>query len=112
MAMNRWQTLTNLDISLELLDRLAGHCGEFLIHAADVEGKCSGIDEELVKLLGEWGGKPVTYAGGVGGMRDVQLVEELSSGRVDVTVGSALDLFGGTTVRYVDLIEWNAGARS
>jgi phosphoribosylformimino-5-aminoimidazole carboxamide ribotide isomerase len=111
VAMNRWQTLTDLDLSPDLLDRLAEHCDEFLIHAADVEGMCGGIDAELVKLLAQWDGKPVTYAGGVATMEDVRLVEELSRGRVHVTVGSALDLFGGSGVSYQELLEWNSGAR-
>ena len=85
-----------------------------MIHAADVEGLCGGIDGELVSLLGAWGGRPMTYAGGVATMDDVRLVENLSGGRVDVTVGSALDIFGGKGVRYADLVEWNrrAGAGS
>jgi phosphoribosylformimino-5-aminoimidazole carboxamide ribotide isomerase len=112
VAMDRWQTLTNLDLSPALLDRLAGSCDEFLIHAADVEGRCAGIDRELVAVLGRWEGKPVTYAGGVATMDDVRLVEELSGGRIDVTVGSALDLFGGSGVAYAGLLAWNAGARS
>lgn len=112
VAMNRWQTLTDLEISPALLDRLAGHCDEFLVHAADVEGKCGGIDHELVRELAGWEGKPITYAGGVATMDDVQLVEELSEGRIDVTVGSALDLFGGSGVTYAELVEWNAGVRS
>ncbi|NIP95858.1 MAG: phosphoribosylformimino-5-aminoimidazole carboxamide ribotide isomerase [Akkermansiaceae bacterium] len=111
VAMNRWQTLTDLEISPDLLDRLAPHCSEFLIHAADVEGKCGGIDGELVALLGQWDGKPVTYAGGVATIEDLLRVEELSGGRVDVTVGSALDLFGGSGVSYAELLEWNAGKR-
>ena len=109
VAMNRWQTLTNLHITLDLLDRLAGSCAEFLVHAADVEGMCSGVDRELVELLGQWDGRPVTYAGGVADMDDVRLVEELGRGRVDVTVGSALDLFGGDGVRYDELVGWSNG---
>jgi phosphoribosylformimino-5-aminoimidazole carboxamide ribotide isomerase len=108
--MNRWQTLTDLDITPSTLDRLAGNCSEFLIHAADVEGLCGGIDQELVKHLGNWGGCPMTYAGGVATMADVALVETLSAGRVDITVGSALDLFGGSGVRYIDLVAWNQRA--
>jgi phosphoribosylformimino-5-aminoimidazole carboxamide ribotide isomerase len=111
VAMNRWQTLTDLEVSPDLLDRLAEYCDEFLIHAADVEGKCGGIDRELVQELGRWEGKAITYAGGVATMDDVRLVEDLSGGRVDVTVGSALDLFGGSGVTYAELLEWNAGAR-
>lgn len=107
VAMNRWQTLTALHVSRETLDRLAEYCDEFLIHAADVEGLCAGIDEELVAFLGEWGRLPVTYAGGVASMADVRRVDSLSGGRVDITVGSALDLFGGRGVLYADLVAWN-----
>ena len=105
--MNRWQTLTDLDITPDTLDRLAPHCAEFLIHAADVEGLCGGIDAELVYLLGDWGKIPVTYAGGAATMDDVRLVESAGLGKVDVTVGSALDLFGGNGVRYHELVEWS-----
>lgn len=107
VAMNRWQTLTDLDVTPATLDRLAGRCAEFLIHAADVEGLCGGIDAELVTALGAWAGRPMTYAGGVATLTDLELVEKLSRGRVDVTVGSALDIFGGKGVRYADLVAWN-----
>jgi phosphoribosylformimino-5-aminoimidazole carboxamide ribotide isomerase len=107
VAMNRWQTLTDLDVTRATLDRLAPHCAEFLIHAADVEGLCGGIDAELVSLLGNWGGIPVTYAGGAATMDDLRLVESAGQGKVDVTVGSALDLFGGKGLCYKDLVAWN-----
>ena len=107
VAMNRWQTLTDTDVTPETLDRLAPFCAEFLIHAADVEGLCRGIDAELVELLGNWGKIPVTYAGGAATMDDVLLVESAGHGKVDVTVGSALDLFGGNGVCYDELTAWN-----
>ena len=107
VAMNRWQTLTDLSIDSQTLDQLAQYCDQFLIHAADVEGKCNGIDRELVKELGQWRGRPITYAGGVGSMQDVEQVQTLSDGNVDVTVGSALDIFGGSAIRYRDLVAWN-----
>ncbi|NNC88745.1 MAG: phosphoribosylformimino-5-aminoimidazole carboxamide ribotide isomerase [Akkermansiaceae bacterium] len=109
VAMNRWQTLTDLEVGPGLLERLADSCAEFLVHAADVEGKCGGVDRELVELLGGWDGGAVTYAGGARGIGDLRLVEEASRGRLDVTIGSALDLFGGSGVRYSELLEWNAG---
>ena len=109
--MNRWQTLTDLDVSAHLLDRLAGDCAEFLVHSADVEGKCAGIDGELVALLGSWGGIPITYAGGARNLEDLRLVEDASGGRVDVTVGSALDIFGGSGLTYSELLDWNTGER-
>lgn len=107
VAMDRWQTLTDLDVTPATLDRLAPWCDEFLIHAADVEGLCGGIDGELVELLGAWGGRPMTYAGGAASLADVEKVAALSAGKVDVTVGSALDLFGGTGVGYEELVAWN-----
>ncbi|CAM3080397.1 phosphoribosylformimino-5-aminoimidazole carboxamide ribotide isomerase [Rariglobus hedericola] len=107
VAMNRWQTLTDLHVTPEILDRLAGSCAEFLIHAADVEGLCGGIDADLVALLGGWGKIPMTYAGGVATMDDVLKVEHASGGKLDLTVGSALDIFGGRGVCYTDLVLWN-----
>ena len=111
VAMNRWQSLTDLQVTPATLDRLAPHCAEFLIHAADVEGLCRGIDAELVALLGAWGKIPLTYAGGAATMDDVLLVESAGLGNVDVTVGSALDLFGGAGLRYRDLVTWNRRGR-
>ena len=79
-----------------------------MIHAADVEGKCEGIDEELVSMLGSWGKKPITYAGGARSLADLERVHELSGGMVDLTIGSALDIFGGSLVTYADCVAWNA----
>jgi phosphoribosylformimino-5-aminoimidazole carboxamide ribotide isomerase len=107
VAMNRWQTLTDVTVNAATLDRLAAHCSEFLIHAVDVEGKCEGIDEALVRLLGDWDGLPITYAGGARSLEDLWRVQELSAGRVDVTIGSALDIFGGTGVKYRDCVQFN-----
>jgi phosphoribosylformimino-5-aminoimidazole carboxamide ribotide isomerase len=107
VAMNRWQTLTRVPVDHATLDHFAPSCAEFLIHAADVEGLCRGIDAELVALLGAWGKLPITYAGGAASLADVALVEQAGQGRVDVTVGSALDLFGGSGVSYHDLLAWN-----
>lgn len=107
VAMNRWQTLTEIEITLGNLDLLAEFASEFLIHAADVEGLCQGIDEDLVRLMGDWGRLPMTYAGGAARLDDVQRVAAASGGKVDVTVGSALDLFGGSGVKYDELVRWN-----
>lgn len=107
VAMNRWQTLTNLHLTRETLDDLAAHCAEFLIHAADVEGRMAGMDEALITFLGEWGKIPITYAGGASRTEDLAVCERLSGGRVDLTIGSALDLFGGTGARYADCVAWN-----
>ncbi|MFC5051125.1 phosphoribosylformimino-5-aminoimidazole carboxamide ribotide isomerase [Rubritalea spongiae] len=107
VAMNRWQTLTDVEVTRESLDSMAEYCSEYLIHAADVEGLCGGVDLELVRLLGKWAGIPMTYAGGVGTMKDVLDVDVESGGNVDLTVGSALDLFGGSGVKYEELVAWN-----
>ncbi len=93
---DRWQKVTDQIMDTVLLDKLSGYCDEFLIHAVDVEGKAEGIETELVKLLGDWGKRPVTYAGGVHNFEDLRLLRELGRNRVNVTIGSALDLFGGT----------------
>lgn len=92
---DRWQKFTNVRLDEKVLDELAGYCDEFLIHAADVEGKAEGIEMELTALLGNWGKIPVTYAGGVGSYEDLELLKKLGNNHLDVTVGSALDLFGG-----------------
>lgn len=108
---DRWQKFTYLEIGEECLNRLSACCDEFLIHAADVEGKCSGIEEDLVRLLGNWqkqSGFPVTYAGGVHSTGDLHLIGKLSGGAMDVTVGSALSLFGGD-LALEDLVKEAAG---
>lgn len=92
---DRWQKFTDERITVELLDELRGYCDEFLIHAVDVEGKSAGIEEPLVQLLGDWGRIPVTYAGGVGSFSDLERLKVLGKKRLHVTIGSALDLFGG-----------------
>ena len=107
VAMNRWQTPTDRVLDAETLHELAQSCDEFLIHAADVEGKCEGIDARLVEFLGAHATIPVTYAGGVHAFADLQTVHDLSGGKVDLTIGSALDLFGGKHVRYEACVAWN-----
>ena len=92
---DRWQRFTDVVVTPQLLTELSGYCSEFLIHAVDVEGKASGIEKELARMLGSWKGIPITYAGGVGSMEDVETLRKLGRGRLDVTIGSALDLFGG-----------------
>ena len=110
VAMDRWRARTQLRVDHRALDRLAGFCTEFLIHAADVEGLCRGIDEALVRHLGAWDGdRPIVYAGGARSFDDLARVEELGRGRIDLTIGSALDLFGGT-VPYADCVAWNRRA--
>ena len=92
---DRWQTFTDVIVNKELLDLLANYCDEFLIHGVDVEGKASGVELPLVQLLTDWSKIPVTYAGGIGSMEDLKEFERVSKGRLDFTIGSALDLFGG-----------------
>lgn len=108
VAMNRWQTPTDMQVTHETLDQLANSCAEFLVHAADVEGKCEGIDSDLVTMLGQWGKKPITYAGGAQSLNDLQKVHELSGGMVDLTIGSALDIFGGDLVTYEECVTFNS----
>lgn len=104
---DRWQKFTDVEVTHANLDMLSKHCFEFLIHAADIEGLSGGIDTELVKLLGSWDGIPITYAGGIRSMDDVYLIRDLTDGRLDFTVGSALDLYGGKGVVYADLVAFN-----
>lgn len=92
---DRWQKFTQVRLDARLLDELHGFCDEFLVHAADVEGRSAGIETGVASLLGDWGKCPITYAGGVGSYDDLQLLRRLGKDRLDVTVGSALDLFGG-----------------
>ena len=101
---DRWQKFTDVKLTGEVLKELSGSCNEFLIHAADVEGKSQGIEQEVVRLLGDFTDCPVTYAGGVGSYEDVKQLRTLGRGHVDVTVGSALDLFGGS-LSYKKMLE-------
>lgn len=92
---DRWQSYTDMVINEETLDFFKDYCDEFLIHAVDVEGKAQGIEKQLVSLLGSWGKIPITYAGGVGSFEDLEQLRKLGQNKLDVTIGSALDLFGG-----------------
>lgn len=92
---DRWQKFTDVAITYDVLDELSEYCDEFLIHAVDVEGKAQGIEEELAGLLGKWSKIPVTYAGGVSSFDDLNKLKTLGQNKLDVTIGSALDLFGG-----------------
>ncbi len=103
---NRWQTYTNVELSSEVLDQLSQYCDEFLIHGVDVEGKSAGVDENLVKILANWSKKPITYAGGIGSLEDLKLFQVISKGKLDFTIGSALDLFGGP-ISYAELVKIN-----
>lgn len=101
---NRWQNFTDVVLNREILDKLSAYCDEFLIHGVDVEGKASGIEDDLVRSLAGWTGNPVTYAGGIGSLKDLAHFEKVSEGKLDFTIGSALDLFGGT-IPYKDVIK-------
>lgn len=100
---NRWQMVTEEKMNGETLKRLSEYCDEFLIHAVDVEGKASGVEREVVKRLGRERILPVTYAGGVHSMEDIEWIRSAGNGFVDFTVGSALDLFGGS-IPYESLL--------
>ena len=107
---DRWQKFTDVVISEGVLAELAASCDEFLIHAADVEGKCAGIETRLVEMLAAWSPLPTTYAGGVRDLADMEMVRTLGSNRIDVTIGSALDIFGGTTIAYREAVRFAAGS--
>ncbi len=92
---NRWQTFTSVKLTNDILREIAGFCDEFLVHGVDVEGRASGIEEELVELLSTHRTIPVTYAGGIGSLSDLEYFRKLSGGFLDFTIGSALDIFGG-----------------
>ena len=92
---DRWQRFTNVEITPQLLDDISRYCDEILVHGVDVEGKSSGVELELVKILADWNKIPITYAGGIGSMDDLKEFEKVSEGKLDFTIGSALDLFGG-----------------
>lgn len=104
---DRWQTFTDVVVDRATLDSLASACAEFLVHGVDVEGLAQGIDADLVERLAAAVTIPTTYAGGARSLDDLALVDELSGGRIDLTIGSALDLFGGNGVRYADAVAYN-----
>lgn len=93
---DRWQKYTDVILKEETIKELSAYCDEFLIHAVDVEGKAEGIEEGVAGLLGRACEIPVTYAGGVHSFDDLKKLKELGENKVDVTIGSALDLFGGS----------------
>lgn len=129
VAMNKWQKITDMEVNegkflpyrpchspprdrltqtcVESIKSLEPYCSEFLIHAADNEGLQKGVDETLVEKLAGWCSIPVTYAGGARHLEDLELVKRLSGGKVDLTIGSALDCFGGDGVRFEDCVAWN-----
>ncbi len=104
---DRWQHFTDVIINKESLDYFSAFCSEFLIHAVDVEGKCAGIEAELTEKLGAWTPLPTTYAGGVKNIGDMERILQLGKGKLDATVGSALDIFGGTTMTYAEAVAFH-----
>lgn len=103
---NKWTKYTSYEVNEENLCILSNYCDEFLVHGVDVEGKRCGIEEDLVKLLGKYSPIPVTYAGGVRSIADMQLVQLLGNTKVDITIGSALDIFGGD-LSYKDVVAYH-----
>lgn len=95
IATDRWEIVSREKVTYDLLFTLQDYCDEFLIHAADVEGKRGGIETDLIAYLSDWEGVPITYAGGIATLQDIHLLNQIGKGRVDFTVGSALDLYGG-----------------
>lgn len=106
---DRWQNFTKVALNEQTLAFFAGFCDEFLIHAVDVEGKCDGIEEELAAKLGRWVTIPTTYAGGVRSLDDLRLLKKLGLGRLDATIGSALDIFGGSGITYAEAVAFHRG---
>ncbi|MCU0608567.1 MAG: phosphoribosylformimino-5-aminoimidazole carboxamide ribotide isomerase [Chitinispirillaceae bacterium] len=106
IATDRWQKSSGVVLTKEILSALGSHCGEFLVHAVDVEGKQEGIDAALVRFLADASPVPVTYAGGIRSLGDLEIIRQEGAGRVDATVGSALDIFGGT-LPYADVVRWH-----
>lgn len=104
---DRWQKFTDFELNSDNLARLAACCDEFLIHAADVEGLCQGIDLGLVEKLAAWAPIECTYAGGARSLEDLVRVTEIGRGRIHLTIGSALDIFGGEGVKYEDVVAFN-----
>ncbi len=102
---DRWQTFTEEKVGPALLESMSVYCSEFLIHGVDAEGKQQGIEEDLISLLGRYSPLPVTYAGGVKQLSDLELVKALGQDKVDLTIGSALDIFGGD-VPYTEVLKW------
>jgi phosphoribosylformimino-5-aminoimidazole carboxamide ribotide isomerase len=105
VVMNKWRTFTDVKVTAETLKQLSNYCDEFLVHSVDVEGKKAGINVELLKILSEALVVPITYAGGITSMADLELIKEAGKKMIDFTIGSALDIFGGT-IEYAKVVNW------
>jgi phosphoribosylformimino-5-aminoimidazole carboxamide ribotide isomerase len=108
---DRWQTFTRVQVGPETLTQLSNYCDEFLIHGVDMEGRMTGVEIDLLRLLGEYSPIPTTYAGGVKTLSDLDLVKDVGRSRIDITVGSALDIFGGN-IPYKSVVEWHRSNQS
>lgn len=104
---DRWQKFTDVVVSQQTLEDLSASCDEFLIHAADVEGKCAGIELELIEKLGAIDTIPITYAGGVRSIADLEMIKSVGRDRLDATIGSSLDIFGGTAIMYEQAVAFH-----
>ncbi len=104
---DRWQKFTSVTVTEQSLAYFSSFCSEFLIHAVDVEGKCAGIEEELAEKLGRWTQIPTTYAGGVKSLADMERLQVLGKNRLDATIGSALDIFGGKGITYAEAVAFH-----
>ena len=102
---NHWQTFTDVEVNLSTLDMLSEYADEFLIHAVDVEGKQCGIDEELLSIIGKHDNIAVSYAGGIKSFSDIEKIDVAGNGRIDFTIGSALDIFGGS-LSFKEVVEF------
>ncbi|BBH19351.1 hypothetical protein Back11_06960 [Paenibacillus baekrokdamisoli] len=102
---NQWKTFSSFEVNEANLRELEGCCSEFLVHAVDVEGKRTGILESLVSQLAEWVTIPTTYAGGARSFEDLELFHRLTGGKLDITIGSALDIFGGN-LSYEEVVSY------
>ena len=104
---DRWTKFTNMELTAQTLESLSTYCDEFLIHAVDVEGKCDGVDQNLVELMTKYSPLISTYAGGAKSLDDLEMITRLSDNRVHLTIGSALDIFGGSQIAYKDALAFN-----
>ncbi|SFL43608.1 1-(5-phosphoribosyl)-5-[(5-phosphoribosylamino)methylideneamino] imidazole-4-carboxamide isomerase [Paenibacillus sp. 1_12] len=102
---NQWKTFSSFEVNHANIRELESYCDEFLVHAVDVEGKRTGIHESLVRHLADWVTIPTTYAGGARSMEDLELFGSIVHGNMDITVGSALDIFGGS-LPYKDVVAY------
>ena len=106
IATNRWQTVTDTKLDVDMLCKLEEFCDEYLIHAVDVEGKSNGPEKDLIKELSSYEGNKITYAGGIRSTEDIETINMLSNGKMDFTIGSALDIFGGN-LKFEEVAVYN-----